>query len=114
MPAIVILPDHLHCIWQLPENDYNYSKRWAIIKHYFSIGIPSDINQRREKKIWQPRFWDHIIRNENDWEKHLDYIHYNPVKHGYAQKSLDWPHSSFKRYVREGWYEPNWGTLIIP
>jgi len=113
MPAIVILPDHLHCIWHLPDNDDDFSKRWAAIKHYFSIGMSSEINHRREKKIWQARFWDHIIRNEKDWQRHLDYIHYNPVKHGHVKKPFDWPHSSFKRYVKEGWYDPDWGDHLL-
>ena len=109
MPAIVILPDHLHCLWHLPENDDNFSKRWLAIKHYFSTGMHSEINSRREKKIWQPRFWEHVIRDERDWSRHLDYIHYNPVKHGYVKRPLDWPHSSFGRYVREGYYSSDWG-----
>ncbi|MDR3492746.1 MAG: transposase [Gammaproteobacteria bacterium] len=109
MPAIVILPDHLHCLWQLPENDSDFSKRWRIIKHYFSVGMSSETTVGKNKQIWQPRFWDHIIRNEKDLHRHLDYIHYNPVKHGYVKKPLDWPYSSFKRFVKEGAYETDWG-----
>jgi putative transposase len=84
MDGLVILPDHLHCIWQLPEHDSDFSVRWNMIKRYFSIGMDGKSNHRREKNIWQRRFWEHFIRDESDFQRCLDYIYYNPVKHGYT------------------------------
>jgi putative transposase len=109
--AIVVLPEHLHTIWRLPENDADFSKRWMVIKRKFSAGLPSRVvsdskTKKREKGIWQRRFWEHYIRDEEDWRRHVDYIHFNPVKHGYVSKPQDWPHSSFNQAVRKGWYEP--------
>ncbi len=109
--AIVILPDHLHCLWKLPENDKDFSTRWRLIKRYFSMEIKTSINQRKEKEVWQRRFWEHTIRDENDWEKHMDYIHYNPVKHGLVTSPGDWKHSSFNYWVEKGIYEKNWGSM---
>lgn len=106
--AIVILPDHLHCIWSLPDDDKDYSTRWRLIKHYFSrqkISCPLD-------KIWQPRFWEHFIRDETDLKNHIDYIHYNPVKHGLASSPAEWRHSTFHKYVRHGWYDKDWGQQV--
>ncbi len=112
--AIVILPDHLHTLWRLPEGDSDYSGRWNRIKRYFSTNIdspaPSAIQQRkREKAVWQKRFWEHRIQDEEDWRKHMDYIHYNPVKHGLVAHPEKWPFSSFKRNIQRGWYAENWG-----
>lgn len=109
--AIVMLPDHLHCLWKLPENDSNFSTRWRLIKRYFSIQIMTSLNHRKEKKIWQRRFWEHVIRNENDWQKHMDYIHYNPVKHGLVTSPGDWAYSSFKYWVQKGVYGKDWGSM---
>lgn len=109
--AIVILPDHLHCLWKLPENDKDFSTRWRLIKRYFSMQIDTSINHRKEKEVWQRRFWEHTIRDENDWQKHMDYIHYNPVKHGLVQAPGDWQHSSFNYWVEKGLYEKNWGSM---
>ncbi len=111
--AIVILPEHLHVLWKLPENDSDFSTRWRLIKRYFSMGLNAMINHRQEKDIWQRRFWEHVIRNEDDWQKHMDYIHYNPVKHGLVQMLGDWPHSSFNYWVERGLYEKNWGSAGI-
>ncbi len=115
--AFVLLPDHLHCIWTMPEGDRDFSKRWRLTKSYFSRkcdathkNIPS--RSRRKKKelaVWQRRFWEHLIRNEQDFVKHIEYIHYNPVKHGLAKAPKDWEYSSFHRYVREGVYDLEWG-----
>ena len=117
--AIVILPDHLHTLWTLPENDADYSSRWNRIKRHFSMGCTGvqagqtiSRQNKREKPVWQRRFWEHAIRDENDWRRHMDYIHYNPVKHGYANTPGEWPYSSFKRCVRKGWYSPDWGTTV--
>ena len=108
--AIVVLPDHLHCIWHLPPGDSDFSSRWMIIKRYFSAGIPAPVTKRREKRIWQPRFWEHWIRDAEDWGMHMNYIHYNPVKHGYVKRPLDWNYGSFRKWVRRSVYEAAWGT----
>ncbi len=112
--AIVILPDHIHCIWTLPPHDANYSMRWNLIKRHFSIGLPHGAirpsrRRRREKGVWQRRFWEHCIRNEQDWSRHMDYIHFNPVKHGYVDAVGAWPYSSFRRLAKAGWYPEDWG-----
>jgi putative transposase len=118
LDAIVILPDHLHALWHLPEGDRDFSGRWSRIKRYFSIGCvgataeQSDSRrQKRERMVWQRRFWEHTIRDEEDWRRHIDYIHFNPVKHGYARSAGEWPHSSFQRCVQKGWYAPDWGRI---
>jgi len=160
--AMVILPDHLHCIWQLPPGDSDFSTRWRLIKRYFSItkdkpvnpvrmsstfqlddshgalnpvfalkgilssspiqapieaglrtrqavGFSNGVTERGEKNIWQRRFWEHFLRDEEDWRRHIDYIHYNPVKHGYVQNPADWPHGSFQKALQEGLYPIGWG-----
>jgi len=121
--AWVLLPDHLHCIWTLPENDNNFSTRWNLIKKYFSQNIKTIYHndkllntskiKHREKTIWQRRFWEHVISNDDDYAKHMDYIHYNPVKHGYVSRPLDWPYSTFPRYIAQGIYHENWGENEI-
>lgn len=111
--AAVVLPDHLHCILRLPENDRNFSSRWQMIKTAFSRHIPTQVRKDGAKTIWQPRFFEHCIRDEDDFRKHLDYIHYNPVKHGLADTPAAWPHSSFLRFVSKGWYPANWGVAAI-
>lgn len=112
--AIVLLPDHLHAIWALYADDANYSRRWAWIKKEFTKQWRAAIAQKRASchKVWQDRFWEHTIRDERDLENHFDYIHYNPVKHGFVESARDWPWSSFHRYVRAGHYRPEWGTSI--
>jgi putative transposase len=120
--AICLLPDHMHCIWTLPENDTNYSMRWSAIKGQFSMqylanggkeGLRNTSRQRTgEAAIWQRRFWEHLIRDEDDLSHHIDYIHYNPVKHGLVRKAADWEWSSFHRYVRAGTYDREWGEAI--
>ena len=114
--AIVVLPDHLHTVWRLPEGDADFSRRWMVIKRKFSAGLPSRVvsdskTKKREKGIWQRRFWEHCIRDENDWRRHVDYIHFNPVKHGYVSAPQDWLYSSFNQAVRKGWYEL--GVLLV-
>ena len=106
--AAVILPDHMHCIWSLPENDDDYSKRWMLLKSYFSLHYPNKSN----RNIWQRRFWEHMVRDVNDYNRHLDYIHYNPVKHGYVERAGDWEYSSFHKFVRKGLYGENWSEPI--
>jgi putative transposase len=115
LDAIVVLPDHLHCIWTLPPGDRDFSIRWGLIKGRFSRSIETgerispSRTKRGERGLWQRRFWEHLIRNEDDLARHLDYIHWNPVKHGWAQRVADWPHSSFHTYVRRGMYTEDWG-----
>ena len=112
--AIVILPDHLHCIWTLPATDADFSTRWRLIKTAFARHIPTGerLSNRRqhtgERGIWQRRFWEHAIRDDTDLARHVDYIHFNPVKHGHVGQAADWPYSSFHRYVRNGMQPPDW------
>jgi putative transposase len=113
--AVVILPDHLHTVWTLPEGDCDYPKRWMLIKAGFSRRIP--LGERRnpsrlakgERGIWQRRYWEHFIRDETDYRRHVDYVHWNPVKYGYVQRVVDWPHSTFHRLVARGIYPFDWG-----
>jgi putative transposase len=123
--AIFILPDHLHCIWTLPEGDANFSTRWRLIKSYFSRNCDSQyhgkMNTSRENKkeqtIWQRRFWEHLIKNEQDFICHVDYIHYNPVKHRLVNAPSAWEYSSFHRYVQQEIYQIDWGAneeIIFP
>jgi putative transposase len=112
--AIVILPDHIHMIMTLPENDSLFSKRISLIKSSFSRKIKkneiisSSRKSKRERGLWQRRFWEHAIRNDLDFENHVNYIHYNPVKHGLVQRVVDWPYSSFHKFVRDGILPRNW------
>jgi putative transposase len=115
--AWVQLPDHLHCIWTLPQDDTNFSQRWSEIKHrvsyacrgkYDGPGLSQRMKRQRLATIWQPRFWEHQIRDELDFIRHVDYIHINPVRHGHVQHASLWTHSSFARYVRNGIYPVNW------
>ncbi|MBM4208463.1 MAG: transposase [Gammaproteobacteria bacterium] len=112
--AWVVLPDHLHCIWTLPAGDADYPTRWRLIKLLFAKGLPkqerlSAVRKRRnERGVWHRRYWEHTIRDERDLNNHIDYIHWNPVKHGLVREVKDWPHSTFHRYVKEGIYPENW------
>lgn len=114
--AIVVLPDHLHAIWTLPEGDADFATRWMLIKAGFSRGLPKDerVSPSREKKrergVWQRRYWEHLIRNEEDMARHVDYIHHNPVKHGYVTRAADWKHSSIHAYIRAGKLAASWGV----
>jgi len=112
--AIVILPDHLHVILTLPDNDADFSGRWRRIKSLFThrlaaSGTPISRNRRGEFALGQPRFWEHTVRDEADFERCAGYIHYNPVKHGLVLSPMDWPHSSLHRYVRSGTLPADWG-----
>ncbi len=116
--AIVLLPEHLHSIWCMPPGDAKYSARWQWIKTQFTSrwlaagGTECDVSPGRQhegrKGVWQPKFWEHTIEDEDDFESHFDYIHYNPVKHGHVRCPSDWPASSFHRWVRRGVYSPHW------
>ena len=117
--AWVLLPDHIHAVWKLPESDANFSLRWSLIKQHVTRecggrarNVPTKKSKQRrsEGTIWQRRFWEHTVRNEADFRHHIDYIHYNPVKHGYVTKPADWPYSTFHRYVREGVYAIDWAS----
>ena len=114
--ATVVLPDHLHAIWTLPVGDADYPLRWALIKSAFSRALPKTEAihpgrvQKRERGIWQRRYWEHQIRDDADLQRHVDYIHNNPVKHGHAQCATDWPYSSIHRFMREGLVKSGWGV----
>jgi putative transposase len=115
--AIVILPDHLHAIVTLPVNDADFSGRWRRIKSLFTrflvaARVPITRNAKAERDLWQRRFWEHTIRHDQDFERHVDYIHYNPVKHGLVTRVCDWPYSSFHLYVRQGLLPQDWGGTI--
>jgi putative transposase len=122
LDSICLLPEHIHCIWTLPTTDSNYSLRWKEIKRLFTqeylkkVGLGETRNESRQKRgeaaIWQRRFWEHTIRDEDDLGQHIDYIHYNPVKHGHVQSVHEWQWSSFHRYVEMGYYEFDWGSVI--
>jgi putative transposase len=111
--AIVVLPDHLHAIMTLPPDDSDFSGRWRRIKSLFTRRIAvQDQTLRREDgeyAVWQPRFWEHTVRNETDFARHVDYIHYNPAKHGLVTCVRDWRYSSFHQYVRRGLLPADWG-----
>ncbi|ADG66203.1 conserved hypothetical protein [Planctopirus limnophila DSM 3776] len=120
--AIVLLPDHLHTVWTLPRNDVDYSRRWRLIKMYFTKAwlqegnadvTPSTSRQSRgEQAIWQRRFYEHTCRDEEDLKRCIDYIHANPLKHGLVNRVADWPWSSFHRFVQAGEYTLEWGRTI--
>ncbi len=112
--AVVVLPDHFHLICRLPENDADFSTRIQVIKRHFTLnlidhGVSLSRDHRGEYRLWQRRFWEHTIRDEEDLARHLDYIHYNPVKHGLVRAVAEWPHSSFHRYVRRRLLSADWG-----
>jgi putative transposase len=112
--AWVVLPDHMHCLWTLPDGDLDFSSRWSAIKINFSRHIPAGEYRsasraaKRERGIWQRRFWEHTIRDDRDYAAHVDYIHFNPVKHGLVASAADWPFSSFHRAMAQGLYPPQW------
>ncbi|MGY3917031.1 REP-associated tyrosine transposase [Aeromonas australiensis] len=112
--AMVVMPGHLHAIWQLPPGDSDYPMRWSLIKAGFSRGIAKTERiresrvRKRERGIWQRRYWEHLIRDDKDLQAHVDYIHFNPVKHGYCAKPVDWSYSSIHRYITAGWITPDW------
>ncbi|GGO82002.1 transposase [Marinobacterium nitratireducens] len=114
LEAAVVLPEHLHCIWTLPANDADFPRRWRYIKGTFSRKLPrldahsASRVKKGERGIWQRRYWEHLIRNERDLHRHLDYIHYNPVKHGLVSQAREWPYSSFHRFVKQGYYSLDW------
>ncbi|MBN2590357.1 MAG: transposase [Sedimentisphaerales bacterium] len=116
--AFVLLPEHFHCIWRLPQEDGNFTVRMACIKKMFTklwldnggeeVQISKTRQKHREKGIWQKRFWEHTIRDEDDYINHVNYIHYNPVKHNLAKCPHEWPYSTFHRWMRDGYYQQEW------
>ncbi|UQD76703.1 transposase [Bradyrhizobium japonicum] len=112
--AIVVLPDHLHVIMTLPDDDADFSGRWRRIKSIFThrlvaSGVPVVRNHRGEFGLWQRRFWEHTIRDDADFERCANYIHFNPVKHGLVVSAADWPYSSLHRYIHAGILPADWG-----
>ena len=124
--AWVLMPDHLHCVWTLPPGDHDFSGRWSLIKRGVSRAIGRQYRRpellgasklkHRESTIWQRRFWEHRIRDDEDMRRHIDYLHFNPVKHGLVANVADWPHSTFHRFDANGIYPVNWagGNDILP
>jgi putative transposase len=121
--AWVVLPDHLHAVWTLPAGDDDFSTRWRLIKTFFTRGLPRgerisrSRRAARERGIWQRRFWEHAIRDDADYAAHVDYVHFNPVKHGLAATPAAWPYSTFRTCVERGHYPPDWagnGVRDIP
>lgn len=120
--AEVILPDHLHVLWSLPDHDSEYATRIRLVKTAFTKSL--DLSHRGsrsvsrkakgEREVWQRRYREHLIRNDRDYLAHLDYIHYNPVKHGYVRRAFDWPHSTLGAWMERGVYEPAWGSNDLP
>lgn len=112
--AWVVLPDHLHCVWTLPPGDADFSTRWRLIKSAFSRALPKTeyrSNVRKaagERGIWQRHYWEHCIRDDTDYQRHVDYVHVNPLKHGYVRRVADWPYSTFHLYVAKGIYPMDW------
>ena len=111
----VVLPEHLHCVMELPLNDMDFALRWRLIKLNFSKGLPQTERRskvrvaRGERGIWQRRSWEHLIRDDADMQAHMDYVHFNPVKHGLVKRVADWPISTFHGLVKQGVYPPDWG-----
>jgi len=110
----VVLPDHLHCVLELPPGETDFATRWRLIKVEFSKALPatewrSTVRQRRgERGIWQRRYWEHLIRDEADYRAHMDYVHINPLKHGLVRRVIDWPYSTFHRLVELSVYSADW------
>jgi putative transposase len=116
--AMVVLPDHLHAVWTLPPGDAGFPTRWRLIKSRFSLAVPRGERIRPsramkgERGIWQRRYWEHLIRDGTDLRNHVDYCHFNPVKHGLVARVGDWPYSTFHRYVRAGMYPWEWAADV--
>ncbi len=113
--AAVILPDHLHAIWTLPDDDSDYPGRWKALKSHFTrhlskAGRGHSTSAKAHEPVWQSRYWEHTISDQADFARHVEYIHHNPVKHGHVTSAIDWPYSSFHRYVRAGTYERDWAA----
>jgi putative transposase len=122
--AWVLLPDHLHCLWTLPPGDADFSTRWSLIKRRVSIlcgrhyrraeWLTASKKKHRESTLRQRRYWEHQIRNDVDFARHVDYIHYNPVKHGHSRTPQEWPYSTLHRYVETGLIPADWAAHVVP
>lgn len=116
--AWVVLPEHMHCIWRLPEGDSDFSTRWRLIKSHFSRHLPQTatstvaLQKEKRREIWQRHFWEHSIRDEMDFKRHFDYVHINPLKHGLVKHVKEWPYSTFHRYVAAGIYPADWCGMM--
>ena len=116
--AMVVMPDHFHLLMTLPPDDADFSHRIGAIKSAFSRSLPRieyvspSREAKQERGIWQRRFWEHLIRDGRDYANHVDYIHINPVKHGYTKRAVDWPHSSIHRFIERGIVDANWATSV--
>ena len=116
--AWVVLPEHMHCVWTLPPDDDDFSGRWRAIKARFSAAMPRHEHRsatrvrRGERGIWQRRFWEHTIRDDRDYASHVDYVHFNPVRHGLVARAGDWPFSSFRACVTRGLYPAEWSGVV--
>ena len=116
--AMVVLPDHLHAVWTLPPGDADHSLRWRLLKSGFSRRVPHDERRgvsrvgKGERGVWQRRYWEHLIRDEDDLQRHVDYVHFNPVKHGHAGRVADWPYSTFHRELAAGRLPRDWGVRV--
>ncbi|MCC7293977.1 MAG: transposase [Phycisphaerales bacterium] len=116
--AVVLLPDHLHAIWTMPPEDSDFSIRWANIKRTFSkrwiaegggdLVVSGNAARHRQRGVWQPRFWEHMIRSEQELYAYRDYVHLNPVRHGYVNDPLDWRWSSVHQHLKRGWLSSDW------
>ena len=110
----MVLPDHIHAVWTLPEGDNDFPRRWRVIKDLFSRRVnPGELlspsrSSHGERGIWQRRYWEHAIRDDRDFVASVNYVHFNPVKHGYVSNAIDWPYSSFHACVENGLYPPDW------
>jgi putative transposase len=114
----VVLPEHLHAVWTLPPDDSDYAGRWRLIKSRFmhklmKAGLGLSRNGKGEYNLWQRRYWEHRIRDEEDFKRHVEYIHFNPVKHGWVKQVQDWPYSTFHRFVRNGIYPLDWAGYLL-
>jgi putative transposase len=114
--AWVVLPDHLHAIWTLPDGDGDCATRWMLIKAAFSRSVPrgerirASRRRKGERGIWQRRFWERLMTDESDLRNHVDYVHINPVKHGHVVRASDWPYSSIHRYIGRGLMPADWAS----
>ena len=120
LDAFVVLPDHMHCVVTLPDGDSNYPTRIRLFKSHFTRhcvhnkGIESASRKaKNERTVWQRRYWEHLIKNDEDFRRHVEYIHYNPVKHGAVKSPKEWKYSSFNSYVKRGLYDAEWGNTVI-
>ena len=116
--AMVVLPDHLHAVWKMPDGDNDYPLRWSLIKAGFPrvLGKTEQISKarrrKRERGIWQRRYWEHQLRCDTDLARHIDYIHINPVRHGYVSAPAEWPYTSIHRYIQRGLLPPDWAASM--